>query len=372
VILTAAAVAVPERLLSPGWVQVDGAAIAAVGAGPPPGRPDRHFTGTLAPGLVDIHVHGGGGQSFMTGTQEAARTVIATHRRHGTTSMMASLVSDTIDELERIVTSLVPLVQAGELLGIHLEGPWLSSAHCGAHDPSRIALPDRGDIDRLLDAGEGTIRMVTIAPELPGGTAAVRHLAARGVTVALGHSDATFDQAWESFDAGVSVGTHVFNAMRRLHHRDPAAVLAIVQAKEVYAELVADGIHVHPALLCTVASAKPRHTVLVSDAMGAAGAADGRYVLGPTEVEVRDGVARLLDGGAIAGSTLTLSRAVSYCTREAGIPLHAALHAATAAPASALDEEAVGALLPGRRADLLALTPTLEVAAVMRRGAWLD
>ncbi len=204
------------------------------------------------------------------------------------------------------------------------------------HDAVVVRAPDPAEVTRLLDAGDGTVRMVTLAPELDGGLEAVAVLAHRGVIAALGHSDATYAVAQEALDAGASVATHLFNAMRPIHHREPGPVLALVEDPRAFVELIADGVHLHPAVLHWAATSAPGRFLLVTDAMGAAGAADGDYVLGPAAVQVRDGVARLASNGAIAGSTLTMDRAVRYAVQTAGLPLDDVVEAATATPARLL------------------------------------
>lgn len=365
--LRAARVLTPDQVLSPGWVTVAGERIGAVGEGPGPS--DAHDLGdvSLAPGFVDLHSHGGGGAAFTEG-RDAARTVLAAHRVHGTTAMMASLVTDTVAHLEQQIRSLTSLVEDGELLGIHLEGPWLSPRHRGAHDAGLLRAPAPADVERLVDAG--AVRMVTLATELPGGLEAVRHLAARGVVAALGHSDATYAQAQAAVAAGVRVATHLFNAIRPVHHRDPGAALALLDHPETVVELIADGVHVDPAVLAHAARAKPGRFVLVTDAMAAAGCADGEYRLGPLPVRVRGGTARLVDGGAIAGSTLTLDRAVAYMHREAGLPLLDAVNAASLVPADVVGRPDLGRIVPGAAADLVVLDPALAVRGVVHNGRW--
>jgi N-acetylglucosamine-6-phosphate deacetylase len=374
VLLTAAQVVTPARVLAPGWLLLDGDRIADVGEGAPPRSPDMDLGQvTVTPGFVDLHVHGGGGASFDLGTADAAAVVADAHLAHGTTSMAASLVTDTAERMTAAVRELALLVQDGRLAGVHLEGPWLSPRRSGAHQPGSLTDPDPAAIEALLEAGSGTVRMVTLAPELPGGTVAVRQLADAGVVAAIGHTDATYDESRAALDAGAGLGTHLFNAMRPLHHRDPGPVGALLDAP-VDVELIADGVHLHPAVLRTVFAVKPGRCLLVTDAMAAAGAPDGDYRLGQMAVEVRDGVARLADGparGAVAGSTLTLDAAVRVAVR-AGVPLLEAVTAATATPARAWGLDDVGALEAGRRADLVVLDEHLEVARVMRSGAWLS
>ncbi|MDZ5660477.1 N-acetylglucosamine-6-phosphate deacetylase [Nocardioides sp. S-58] len=373
-LLTADRVVTPARVLAPGWLLSDGDRIVEVGDGTPPRTPDLELgDATVVPGFVDLHVHGGGGASFDTGTAEAAEVVVSAHLAQGTTSMAGSIVSDSPDRMGRAVRELALLVREGRLAGIHLEGPWLSPERSGAHQPGALAAPDPAAVDSLLAAGDGAVRMVTLAPELPGGIEAVRRISGAGVVAAIGHTDASYDVAREALEAGARLGTHLFNAMRPLHHREPGPVGALLDAP-VDVELIADGVHLHPAVLRTVFAAKPGRCILVTDAMAAAGGPDGDYRLGPMAIEVRDGVARLADGtgsGAIAGSTLTMDAAVRFAVRTAGLPLLDVVHAASTAPARAWGLDDVGALEAGRRADLVVLDADLSVRRVMRAGAWV-
>lgn len=364
-----------ERLFTPddhgaGWVLVEGGRILDVGTGRrPPAASHVVELGDrlLTPGFVDLHAHGGGGASYADGAS-AARVVLATHRAHGTTSAMASLVSDDIPTLAGQVCDLAPLVRADELVGIHLEGPWLSARYSGAHDPSVLGDPAPADVESLLVAGRGTVRMVTLAPERLGGPAAIVQLVAAGVLVGVGHTDATYRQTVEAIDAGVRVGTHLFNAERPVHHREPGPVAALLERPEVVVELVADGVHLHPTIVRDVARLAPGRFALVTDAMAAAGAGDGTYRLGPLEVEVHDGVARVAGTDTVAGSTLTLDRAIRYGVEQAGLDLAVAIRAATLTPATVLGRHDIGRLAPGAYADLVVLDGSLQVEGVYRRG----
>ena len=371
-IITAGRVVTPARVFAPGWVHVEGEHVTDVGSDAPPRPADVELQGTtVVPGYVDAHVHGGGGASFDTGTAEAAETVAAVHLAHGTTTIMASLVTDTTAELDRSVRELAKLAAAATLAGIHLEGPWLSPKHAGAHDPALLADPKPAEVDRLVEAADGHLRMVTLAPELTGGLDAVRRVTAAGIVAAIGHTDASYDVARAALDAGAGVGTHLFNAMRGLHHREPGPGAALLEHPDAYVELIADGAHLHPAVVRLAARAKPHLTVLVTDAMAAAGAEDGDYRLGPMRVQVRGGLATLADTGAIAGSTLTMAAAVRYAVRVAGLPIEDVVRAATATPAAMLGLDRVGALRPGYFADLVVLDDALDVTRVMRRGRWV-
>lgn len=374
-LLTAGTVATGRDVLRPGWIEVDGAAVVAVGPGTP-GRPVDHALGaaTIVPGFVDTHVHGGGGESFSGGTAAAA-TAAALHRRHGTTTMVASLVSESPPELLRQVTELVDAVRAGLVAGIHLEGPWLAVERCGAHDPALLRDPESAEIDRLLNAADGAIRMVTLAPERPGALEAIRRIVGAGAVAAVGHTEASYEQTRAAIAAGATVATHLFNAMRPIHHREPGPVIALLEDSGVTVELIADGVHLDAALLRHVAgSVGPDRVSLVTDAMAAAGMADGTYRIGPLAVEVTDGVAHLAGTETIAGSTATMDRLFRFVVDHCGLPerdaLALAVRQSSINPARALGL-ACPALIPGAGADLVVLDPELRVTAVLCRGQWV-
>lgn len=369
-IIEAARVFSAGEWLEPGWIEISGQHIQAVGRGEPPHGPDLRTEASLVPGFVDAHVHGGGGYSFNDADPAAAERIAETHLRHGTTSIMASLVTAPLDELEARLRALAPKVRSGLLAGIHLEGPWLSPSHKGAHAPELLRAPDPRDIERLMDAGAGTVRMVTLAPELDQGPAAVRQILDLGAAVAIGHTDATYEQTRAALTAGATAGTHVFNGMRPIHHRQPGPATALLEDPEAFVELIADGVHLHPAMIRTIFNS-PAKAVLITDAMAAACAPEGLYKLGHLEVRVEDGQARLTSNGSIAGSTLTLDGALRYAVQTAGVPLHEAIEALTRHPAAMLGLTDVGLLQAGKRADLLVLDSALTVQGVMRGGKWV-
>lgn len=354
----------------PGFVETSGERIIAAGVGPAPRRADAHLDGIVVPGYVDVHSHGGGGASFVTEDPDAARQVLAAHRRLGVTTMVASLVTGTVPDLKRQLACLAGLVESGELAGIHLEGPWLAVRYKGAHPPLLLSDPLPAAVAELLEAGRGAVRMVTLAPERAGAMESIPLLVAEGVVAAIGHTDADFDTCREAIEAGARGATHLFNAMAPLRHRDPGPVLALWEDPRVYLELIMDGVHVRPELVAFVMSTEPDRVVLVTDAMAAAASADGDYVLGELPVQVRDGVARIAGTDTIAGSTLTLDRAVRNAV-AAGVPLAQAVRSATALPADYLGLAEVGRLAAGKRADLAVLDDDLQVTRVMHRGAWL-
>lgn len=363
----------PAGVIDDGWLQIGAGKIEAVGDGTPPAPADHEMGGAwVLPGFVDIHTHGGGDASYMTGDQDDAVVAADTHRRHGTTTTMASLVTGTPEHLELAVSQLAELAEDGLITGIHLEGPFLSEARCGAHDPGLLRPPEPDVVDRLIKAGRGAVRMVTLAPELEHGIDAVRRVVDGGAIAAVGHTDASYEQTTQAIDAGATVATHLFNAMRPLHHREPGPIAALLEDPRVRVELICDGVHLHPAVVRTAAAAAGAdRVVLVTDAMDAAGAGDGDYHLGEMAVRVRDGIARLVDGGAIAGSTLTMDRAVKFVV-AAGVPVSDAAVMASTVPARLLGLEGrVGALAAGLDADLVTMDDEFDLTGVMVKGSWL-
>lgn len=375
-VLRAPTVYTGSRVLIDGWLAISDGVVVESGEGELPSAfsqaPITEISGMLAPGYVDIHCHGGGGGAFGGSGEQAvsaARTALATHLRHGTTSMVASLVTGLIDDVAESVRTLGELYDSGEIAGVHLEGPWLSVAHKGAHNPEQLVAPTARDIATIFDAHQGAVKMVTIAPELEGGLDAVKNFVERGAIAAIGHTDASYEEAAVAIDAGVSNVTHLFNAMNSIHHRIPGPIVKLLEDSRVTVELICDGVHLHPAIIAhAVNSAGPGRFILVTDAMDATDMSDGSYMLGSLAVTVKDGVARLTEGGAIAGSTLTMERAVQFTVQEAGVPLEVALEAATKTPALALGRTDIGHLDAGARADLVVLNADLSVSQVYQGG----
>lgn len=342
--------------------------------------------GTVLPGLVDIHCHGGGGKAVTTTDPDEARAVVAHHALSGSTSLVASLVTAAPEVLLSQVRALAPLVAAGDLAGLHLEGPFLSFARCGAQAPEFLIEPDFNLIDELLAVAGGAIKVMTIAPELPGAAEAATRLRAAGVAVALGHSDASYTVFRAALRAleGDGLVTHLGNAMPPFHHRAVGPVgasLAEAAAGRAAVEVIGDGVHVDDGFVALVfATAAPDSVVLVTDAMAAAGMPDGDYVLGPQRVQVHAGVARLAaESGdesaplSIAGGTSHLVEVVARTVRHAGVPLIDAVRAASHTPARILGLAGErGALMTAHAADLLVVDDALRPVHVMRRGKWLS
>ncbi|MCR2801814.1 N-acetylglucosamine-6-phosphate deacetylase [Microbacterium sp. zg-Y818] len=353
------------------WVAFQGGRVAAVGQGDSwrglsPADAHDGDGAWLTPGFVDIHGHGGAGHAFDDGP-EAIAEARAMHRAHGTTRAVLSLVTASIDDMVSRVTAVARLARAdATILGSHLEGPFLDVGHKGAHTAGLLQAPDAASVDRLLDAGDGTIRQVTLAPELPGASDAIARFVAAGVAVAVGHTGADSDAARRAFDAGATILTHAFNGMRGIHHRAPGPVVAAMRDERVTIELIADGTHVHPDVMRLVFAGAPGRVALITDAMAAAGSADGAYTLGGLAVTVTDGVARLDDGGSIAGSTLTQDAALRMVTGRCGVSMPDAVAALTTVPARAIGAQA-GSLAVGATADAVLLDADLTV-----RTVWVD
>lgn len=322
----------------------------------------------LTAGFIDLHGHGGGGHSYEDGP-DAVRAARALHLAHGTTRAVLSLATATLDDLVDRLRMIGALTRTDpDILGSHLEGPFLAPSHRGAHAGDLLRGPDPETLDALLAAGGGTVRQVTLAPELPGGLDAVRRIVEAGAVAAVGHTSADARIAAAAFDAGATMLTHAFNAMPGLHHRFPGPVGAALADDRVVVEIIADGVHLHPDVVRIAASAAAGRFALVTDAMAAAGAADGSYRLGALEVEVAGGIAHVAGTDTIAGSTLTQDAALRI-TVAAGVPLVAAVQALTETPARVLGRDDLGTLEPGRLADAVLLSADLRVARVWLGGA---
>jgi N-acetylglucosamine-6-phosphate deacetylase len=324
-----------------------------------------HF---LTPGLLDIHNHGGAGASYGD-SADAIRTARRLHRQHGTTRQLLSLVTDAPDVLiSQVQVAAAETQRDPTILGIHLEGPFLSRQYCGAHDPGLVRDPDPDLVERLLSAADGSLRQVTMAPERVHFAESARILAEAGVVVAAGHTAATFEQARVAIGVGATLLTHAFNAMPGVHHRAPGPVLAFVENPGGWLEVIDDGVHVRPEVIRMTCQLAPGRVALVSDAMAAAGVGDGRYRLGNLDIDVTGGVARMAEGKSLAGSTLTLDVAVARAVQEVGLTPLAAVEAATAIPAQILGvDDRFGRLEPGYAGDAVLFDKDWQV-----RRVWID
>lgn len=378
----------PQQEITDAVVLIDGEKIAAVGgrdevAVPESARRQDKTAFTVVPGFIDIHIHGAAGQDVMESSREALAGISAAVARHGTTSLLATTVTGSTESIVRAAEAVARWMQqtacegpgstaSAEILGLHFEGPFISPARRGVHPEEWIAAPSISLLRRILAAANGTARVLTLAPELPGAAELIGNAAAAGVIVSMGHTDASYAEAMAAISCGARHAAHVFNAMRPFGHRETGVLGAILTSPNVTAELIADGVHVDDAAIRILVAAKgPHGVILVSDGTAATGMPDGTYRLGTCEVSVAGGVARNADG-KLAGSTLTLDRALRHII-ALGLPLGEVLPMLTSNPAHLLGLEArKGFLAPGADADLVLLDDQFQVAGVMTRGVGLN
>jgi N-acetylglucosamine-6-phosphate deacetylase len=363
-------------ILAPGYVALADGRITGVGAGPPPGTPDLALTaGILLPGLIDLQLNGGYGTDLAAVDATGWVRLAGRLPKTGTTSFLATFTSAPMAELASALGLAGALLAAGPLpgarvLGVHMEGPFLAPARAGAHRREWLVPPSTAAVGELLAAGAGVLRLVTLAPELPGGLAAVARLVAAGLVVSIGHSDATAQQAAAAAGAGARMVTHLFNAQRPFHHREPGVTGQALTDHRLTCGLIADPGHVSPAACALAFAAAPGRICLVTDAVAAAGMPPGRYLLGGQEITVtgtgRDRVPRLADG-TLAGSVLRMDQAVAN-TVAAGVPLTAAVAAATRIPADLIGRPDLGRLAPAAVADLTWLGDDLRARATWVAG----
>ncbi len=358
------------------WMLVDGDTIVGTGHGSPPPAAAAIAEETmdtagrwLVPGFLDLHGHGGGGFAFDDGA-EAIQAALAVHRRHGTTRSVISLVANPLSSLRTSLSAIADLAHDDPLiLGSHLEGPFLAPGRRGAHHPEFLREPMPDEVEGLLGAARGTLRQLTIAPELPGALETIDVLVEAGVAVAVGHTEADLDLTRTAFDRGARLLTHAFNAMPGIHHRDPGPVVAAFEDERVTLELVLDGEHVHPDVAALAFHAAPGRIALITDAMAAAGSSDGEYRIGSLAVTVLGGRAVVSGTETLAGSTLTQDAALRVAIQRAGISPQDAVAAVTLTPARALGlEHRHGLLAHGFAADAVLLDHAWHVTDVWAAG----
>ncbi len=379
-LLTDARLITPNGVLDSGWIHVEGSVISALGDGAPPSQGQTHASVDrrwVLPGFIDLHVHGGGGRSMLSADPEEIRDAAAFHALHGTTGLLASVLTAPLDEMLTALAAVRDAMRApgptrAIVLGSHLEGPFLNPRRAGAHDPASLRMPDPTVLDRLLASADGSLRSITVAPELPGALDLIRRAVDAGVVVALGHSDADRDAVVAAFDAGASLVTHLFNAMSPMDHRRPGLATTALVRPSVVCELINDGVHLHDdTARLAFAAAGPSRIALVTDAIPATGLEGGEHRLGSARVEVAAGVARLAGTTTLAGSTLTMDAAVRRAVHDLWLPIGDASIAASATPARVLGlADRRASLAPGLNADLVVLDDELSVEAVMIGGEW--
>nr|WP_258166533.1 N-acetylglucosamine-6-phosphate deacetylase [Paenibacillus sp. PCH8] len=329
----------------------------------------------IVPGFIDIHVHGGNGEDFMDADPEVLDKITSFHSTQGTTAMLATSMTAPKERLDNVLAEVDRYrsgpMQYAQLEGVHLEGPFFSPKWPGAQNPEHIMLPDVSWLEAWEKQYPGLIRQVTLAPEREGALEVISWLREQRITAALGHTDATYEEVERAVEAGLHHAVHTFNAMTPLHHRNPGAAGAVLSDPRISAEVIADGIHVHPAAISILAQLKQHddQLVLITDAMSAAGLDDGEYKIGDLPVIVKHGEARLKEGGALAGSTLTMIRGFRYLVQEVGMSLNAASRAASLTPARLLGiDHRTGSLAQGKQADFVLLNAELDIEGVWVKG----
>lgn len=328
----------------------------------------------VAPGFIDIHVHGSGGHDTMDATPEALRGIATFIAIHGVTSFLPTTMAASQQQVHAAVENVAGYqrqqraVAGAHILGMHLEGPYLNTAYPGAQPPHHIRPADPAEYEPLF--ARGNISLLSLAPEISANLELVRYAVAHGARVAVGHSAARYEEVMEAVACGVTQACHVFNGMRGLHHREPGTVGAVLSCDEIYAQIIADLIHVHPAVLKILIRAKGiERTILITDAMRAAGLPDGHYDLGGQEVSVCDGAVHLVHGDSLAGSVLTMDQAVRNVMQVAKLSLPQAIAMASSVPAQSLGlGHEIGTLAPGYFADLVVIDPQVHVLATIVRG----
>lgn len=330
--------------------------------------------GWVLPGFIDVHVHGGFGADFMDANLEAIATITGFHSKNGTTAMLATTMTASREQLSAVLDAIDEYMQGdmpnAQLLGVHLEGPFISPVFSGAQNPAFIALPQMTWLEDWVRQHPEVIRLLTLAPEREGALPLISWLKGQGITVACGHTDASYEQIEAAVEHGLQHAVHTFNAMRMLHHREPGTVGAVLSDDRIYAEVIADGHHVHPACIQLLSKAKPKdRLLLVTDAISATGLGEGIYELGGLKVTVKGGVARLLEGDSLAGSTLTMMEAFRFCVEKVGLSIPQVSQMASGTPAATLGfADHMGSIVVGKQADLLLVTPELQLQTVWVKG----
>ncbi|MNO47916.1 N-acetylglucosamine-6-phosphate deacetylase [compost metagenome] len=324
----------------------------------------------LVPGMIDVHIHGANGFDMMDGTEKSIQEVSSACASSGCTSFLATSVSSTLEDLLEMIRSVKRVIGhevGAKIAGIHLEGPYLNPKRKGMQNEKYLRHPNLEEMKLIFQEAGSLIKMVTIAPELPGGMELISFLKERGVVIAIAHSDATYEEAKLAFASGASHVTHCFNGMRPIHHRDPGVIVAAFEEKHVSLQAIVDNVHLHPAIIRLMHTLKgPEGMVLITDALQAMGLGDGNYIFGGHHVTVSEGIARLEDG-TLASSTVTMNEALRY-TVETGIPLIDAIQMASTTPANILALQQKGTITAGFDADLVLLDDEFKVLWTMVEG----
>ncbi len=372
--LRAATIIGEEQDHADAWLVVRDGVIVEISETPPADFESLDLGDTrITPGLIDVHIHGREGHDVMDADSAALQAISRSLARHGVTGFLATTVTSswerTLDALSAVGAACGTIMPGARLLGAYSEGLFFSCLHKGAHNEAFFLPPTVARIDAMIEAAAGGLRVVALAPEIEGAMPVIAHAVARGLRVVLGHTDASYDQTREALTLGASGGVHLFNGMRGIHHREPGCAGALL-LERCTVEVIADGVHLHPAILDLIARLKPAEDILlISDCMCAGGLTDGRYRLGEHDVIVTDGVVRT-QSGSLAGSTLTLDRAVTRLADAGGVAFRDAVHMASLFPARfAGVDDRFGSIVSGKRADLALFDRDGQVRATFVDGA---
>ncbi|PZG32264.1 N-acetylglucosamine-6-phosphate deacetylase [Listeria ivanovii] len=324
----------------------------------------------LIPGMIDVHIHGANNYNMMDGSTESIQAVSMACAETGCTSFLVTSVSSSLEDLIQMIKQTKKVIgkeKGAKIAGIHLEGPYLNIEKKGMQNPAYLRHPDLNEMIQIFDEADGLIKMVTIAPELPGGIELIEFLKKRDVVVAIAHSNATYEEAQNAFEKGASHITHCFNAMPTIHHRSPGLVTAALENDSISVQTIVDGVHLHPGIVRLIHKIKgPDKVVLTTDALQAMGVGDGAYIFGGHQVTVKEGIARLEDG-TLASSTVTMNKSLRLST-EFGINLQDSIQMATSTPATILGMENLGQIEEGYMADLVLLDNKFEVLCTWING----
>lgn len=374
-LITNARVITPDGILPRGWLLARGGRIAGLGAGQPPDAGDAELIEadgyTLLPGFIDLHVHGAMGHEAMDADPDGLRVMARFYAQHGVTAFLATTWTDSRERIAAVLEvaagMLGPQPEGAALWGVHLEGPYLNPERCGAQSTLHIRRAARDEALTFLDSG--VVRLMALAPEYEENHWLIRECVARGITVSAGHTTATYDDMCQAVALGLSHATHTFNAMTGLHHREPGTVGAVMALLEITAELIADGFHVHPAVMAILYALKgPQRLILITDAIRGAGMPDGPFQIDQRQVMVQDGAVRLPDG-TLAGSTLTMNRALYNLMQATGQPLDVLWPTSSQNAARELHmDHRTGSLEVGKDADLVLVSDDITVRLTVVGG----
>lgn len=382
-IITNANIVTEREVIEGGHIVLDGGTIRSIGRADAPvgglsGETIDAQGGWVLPGFVDVHVHGGYGADFMDASRESLDTITKFHGGNGTTSIVATTLTGPREQLSKVLDAVSDYMAGdmpyAQVVGVHLEGPFINVKYKGAQNPAYIVPPQKDWLEQWVARHPGLIRQLSLAPETEGALELIAWLRQNGINVAAAHTDATYDQLIAAAEAGLNQAVHTFNAMTGLHHRNPGVVGAVLTDDRIRAEVIADGHHVHPACIRLLMRTKTDdNLMIITDAMSAAGLEDGIYDLGGLAVNVSGGVATLVEGNSLAGSTLTMIGALRYVTRHAGVTVPQASRYMSGNPARQLGIfERTGSLEVGKQADVLLVSPELELRRIWVRGQEIE